>query len=177
MTKKSPLYVLVIFLIIVNAFFLYNYLGSGEKEDSKAPKRPGMFLVKELGFDDSQKAQFRLLGKGHHQRMRGLSDDIKMLKDELFNGLSDNSLKNINIDSIANLIGKNEAAKDLEVFRHFKEVQQLCTDAQKEKFSDIVEKALRRGAREQGPPHGGRPDGNRPRPNGPDGNKPPPRDH
>ncbi len=175
MKKNLPLYILLIFLIIVNGFFLYNYLGTGEKNAPNGQERPEDFLVQELGFDASQNEQFLALGEAHHQRMKGLSEDIRGLKDELFKGLSDVSLKNVNTDSIAGLIGEKEAAKDLEVYRHFNLVQELCNDEQKEKFSKIIKDALRRGARDQGPPPGIGPDGNRPpHPDGPDGDRPPP---
>ena len=176
MKKKLPLYILLLFLIIMNGFFLYNYLGTDEgKEAQKGPKRPGNFLVKELGFDELQQEQFRALGKRHHQQMRGFDSDIRDLKDELFKGLSDDALKDVNVDSIAKLIGEKEAAKDIEVFKHFNSVQELCNDKQKEKFSKIIKDALRKGGRNQGLPRGGRPDGNRPnRPIGPRGDRPPP---
>lgn len=176
MRKNLPLYILLLFLIVVNAFFLYNYLGSGEKaEQPEQRKPPGAFLVKELGFDDAQKEEFRTLTRAHRRAMRGISDEIRELKDELFSGLSDVSLDGTNTDSIATLIGEKEAAKDLEVLRHFKQVQELCNDKQKEKFSKIINDALRRGGREQGPPRGGSPNGDRPpRPDGPRGDRPPP---
>ncbi len=174
MNKNLPLYILLVFLIIVNSFFLYNYLGNTNKEDSKGPKRPGEFLVKELGFNESQQKQFRELGKRHHQNMRGLSEEIRGFKDDLFKGLSDTSLKDANIDSISSLIGEKEKAKNLEVFRHFKQVQELCNDKQKEKFSEIIKDGLRKGARDQGPPRRGRSDENKPRPNTHQGNRPPP---
>ena len=178
MRKNLLLYILLVFLIVVNGFFLYNYLGTGEKNEPMETDRPEEFLVKELGFDKSQRLQFRELGKMHHQNMQGLSKDIRGLKDELFKGLSDSALKDVNIDSIAALIGEKEKAKDLEVFSHFKQVQELCNDKQKEKFSKIIKDALRRGDQNQGPPRGEAPNGNRPpylaRP---DGNRPPPPEH
>lgn len=176
MRKNLPLYVLLLFLIVVNAFFLYNYLGNGEKEQiSQERKPPGAFLVKELSFNDAQKEQFRALTRAHRREIRSISDEIKILKDEFFSGLSNVSSDGVNTDSIAALIGIKEAAKDLEVLRHFKQVQELCNAKQKEKFGKIINDALRRGGREQGPPRGGRPNGDRPpRPDGPRGNKPPP---
>ncbi|MEW4924772.1 hypothetical protein [Algibacter sp. 2305UL17-15] len=177
MRKNLPLYILLIFLIVVNAFFLYNYLGRGEtKQQTNEHRPPGTFLVKELGFDDIQKEQFRALTREHRQKIRGISDDIRELKDVFFGGLSDTASEHINRDSIASLIGDLEATKDLEVYRHFKQVQELCNDSQKEKFGKIIQDALRRGGREQGPPHGNRPDGDRlPRPENRDGIWPPPR--
>ncbi len=168
MRKNLPLYILLCFLIVVNAFFLYNYLGSGEKgQEPLDRKPPDAFLADELGFEDAQKQQFRALSREHRQHIRGISDDIRALKDALFSGLSDASLESINTDSITTLIGKKEKQRELLTFNYFNEVQELCTAEQKEKFRKIIKDALRRGMRGQGPPPGGRPDGNRP---------PPPRD-
>lgn len=177
MRKNIPLYILLFFLIVMNGFFLYNYLGIGEKDEQKGPIKPENFLVKELGFDYSQQEKLKALGEEHHQRMRGLSDELRGLKDKLFLGLSDASLKNINKDSIAGLIGEKETAKDLEVLQHFEQVQELCNDKQKVKFSEIIKDALRRGGRDQGPPPGKMPEANRPPHIGMDGNRPPPPEH
>tara|TARA_R110002073_G_scaffold336451_1_gene533559 strand:- start:6809 stop:7294 length:486 start_codon:yes stop_codon:yes gene_type:complete len=161
----------------MNGFFLYNYLGIREKDVLNETIKPENFLVKELGLDDTQQEKLKALGEEHHQRMRGLSDELRGLKDELFLGLSDTSLKSINKDSIAGLIGEKESAKDLEVLRYFEQVQELCNDKQKEKFSEIIKDALRRGGRDQGPPRGERSEANRPPHIGFDGNRPPPPEH
>lgn len=178
MKKKFPLYILLIFLIVVNAFFLYNYLGSGEQvQQTEERKPPVAFLAKELGFDDAQKKQFRALAREHRKKTRGIIDETRELKDELFLGLSDASLGTINTDSIATLIGDNEKRKELLTFEHFTEVQKLCNTEQKEKFSRIIKDALRRVGGQR-PPREQRPKGERPnRPDGPKGNKPPPPKH
>ena len=178
MKKNLPLYILLIFLIVVNAFFLYNYLGSGVKDqETKERKPPGSFLVKELGFDDAQKDQFIALTREHHQKTRRILDEVRVLKDELFMGLSDASLESVNTDSIASLIGENEKRKELLTFEHFSEVQKLCNAEQKQKFSKIIKDALRRVSRDEGP-HEGRPDGDKPENSeGFNGNRPPPSEH
>lgn len=177
MKKNLPLYILLIFLIVVNAFFLYNYLGSEETgQEPKERKPPGVFLVKELGFNDAQKEQFRALSREHRQKTREILDEIRELKDELFIGLSDASLGTVNTDSIATLIGEKEKKKELLTFEHFSEVQKLCNAEQKEKFSKIIKDALRRVGGDQGPPRGQGPKGDRPqRPRDRDGNGPPPK--
>ena len=158
MKKNLPLYILLLFLIIVNGFFLYNYLGSSETEQKiQKHKPPADFLIKELGFDDKQKQAFRALTHKHRQKMKGISDEIRTLKDKLFSGFSDTSIVDEDVDSIAVLIGDMETLKDLEVFRHFKEVQELCNVEQKERFGKILQDALRGGFREKGPPHRDRP--------------------
>ena len=185
MKKNLPLYILLIFLIIMNGFFLYKYLGNGEKEDykiekenSKRPKQSEHFLVKELRLDETQKEQYRLLTRSHRPAMREVLDEIRELKDALFNGLSDASFGDVSVDSITTLIGEKEKQKEILTFLHFKEVQKLCNKNQKEKFSKIINDAIRREGKPQGPPKGRRLDGNRPnRPDGPNGNRPPPPEH
>ncbi|GEM_PF-870555 len=179
MKKNLPLYILLLFLIIVNAFFLYNYLGIAKSEDTlKERKPPSNFLVKQLDFDESQRETFRALNRKHHRRMRGISDEIRQLKDVFFNGLSDASLT-IDVDSLAVLMGELEAKKELEVYHHFKQVQELCNTEQQKKFSKIIKDALKKGPRDLEPPRGNGPKGDRPprpRPNDTpgDGLPPPP---
>lgn len=180
MKKNLPLYILLIFLIIMNGFFLYNYLGTyAFDKHINERKPPGDFLAEQLDFDNEQKETFDVMVLKHRQESRRISDDIRELKDELFLGLSDDTLDNVNRDSIAALIGKKQKQMDLLTFNYFKNVHKLCNSKQKEKFSKIIQDALRRESRGQGPPPGGRRDsGDRPpRPDGPNGDRPPPPEH
>ncbi|XMO86869.1 Spy/CpxP family protein refolding chaperone [Algibacter sp. AS12] len=171
MSKKLPLYILLVFLIVVNGFFLYNYLGAGPNNNTKEPMRPKMFLTKELGFNPAQKARFDVLDKKHHKRMQNISSEIRVLKDDMFNGFSDASFDESKIIALTKLIGEKEAAKDLEVFRYFSKIKEICTAEQQETFNNILKDALRRGDRAQGPPE--RRPGER-REDGPNGHRPPP---
>lgn len=165
MKKNTILYILLIFLVVVNAFFLFNYLGETNQRSTKEPQKDRDFIVNELGFNESQLAQFRENSKDHHESMMNLSDDIKNLKDELFSNLTGDVVKDEIIDSLASLICDKEKQKDKEVFSHFKMIQELSNEKQKEKFKTIIMDALRRGD-----------PGNRPPPDGKDGQRPPPRD-
>ena len=84
MKKNNILYILVAFLIVVNGFFLFNYMSESNENTSKGPQGNRDFIVKELGFNKAQLAQFKENSQGHHQIMMRLSDEIKGLKDELF---------------------------------------------------------------------------------------------
>jgi len=166
MKKNTILYILLVFLIVVNGFFLFNYMSDGASEKPKGPRGPGNFIAKELGFDDTQLKQFRKVNQVHHQAMMRLSDDIKDLKDELFEKLNSTSENYAEIDSISILIGEKVQARELKTFYHFKKVRAICNAKQKEKFKAIIKDALRRGGEK-----GERP----PRRNGEDGHRPPPR--
>lgn len=164
MKKNLILYILLVFLIVVNGFFLFNYMGNGNDKKQNNPNRPGDFIVKELGFNKAQLEQFGKNSKGHHQTMIGLSADIRNLKDELFDRLSDSSLNKVTVDSITTLIGEKEKEMETETFYHFKTIQSICNDKQNEKFKKIIKDALHRGGER----------GQRPPPGGGEGHRPPP---
>ncbi|WP_168796674.1 periplasmic heavy metal sensor [Cognatitamlana onchidii] len=162
MQKKLPIYILLAFLIVVNGFFLFNYLGSGEKEEpTKERKPPGAFLKDQLGFDATQEETFDALSRAHRHEMRTILEDIRGLKDALFVGLSEPSTTRAGIDSIATRIGEKEKQRELLTYNHFKDIQNICNAEQKVMFSKIIKDALRPSGREHGPPRGGRPDGDR----------------
>lgn len=155
MKKNLLLYILLAFLIGVNGFFLFNYLG---KPGIKGSRGPENFIVKELKFDESQLDKFKTIGNKHHKKMRIISDEIGELKDALFNKISDTSLNNQEIDSIITLIGRKERDKETEVFYHLRAIQELCNDEQKKRFNDIVKNARRpRGNPNQKSPRDARP--------------------
>ncbi|WP_299123766.1 hypothetical protein [uncultured Winogradskyella sp.] len=163
MKKNTILYILIIFLIVANGFFLFNYMG---KSNSNRPNRHQGnkdFIVKELGFSNIQLEQVKDRSKEHHEKMRRLSDDIKALKDNLFSKLTDVGVNKVDIDSITSLIGAKQTEKEKEIFNHFKMIQDIANEEQKEKFKKILIDALQRGDV-----------GNKPPPNGPDGHRPPP---
>ncbi|WP_308993038.1 hypothetical protein QLS71_011130 [Mariniflexile litorale] len=178
MKKNILLYVLLFFLIIVNGFFLYNYLGKPDVK--KEGKDPMSFVIKQLNFDDEQLQEMQFLNKKHHKKMMRINDGVKELKDALFNRLSDIDVDEKVVDSITALIGLKEKELDKEAFYHFRSIQELCNDKQKEKFKSIIKDALHKG-REQGDrpaPREGGPDGQRlPHLGGPEGNRLPPPNH
>ena len=138
------------------------------KSNDNTPKRPQEnrdFIVKELGFNKSQLEQFKENSEGHHEIMMQLSEEIRNLKDNLFDKLSDNSMNDATLDSISSLICEIEKQKDKEVFSHFKMIQDLSNPKQKEKFKTILKDALRQGDQGNRPPP----------PNGEEGQRPPPR--
>ena len=111
MKKNLILYLLLFFLIVFNGFFIVNYIGNSEHKKSGRPQMPDIFLIKKLNFNDSQVEEFKRKSQGHHETMMQYSNDIKDLKDLLFNSLSDKIDSSLSIDSITSLIGKKEKQK------------------------------------------------------------------
>lgn len=145
MKKQLPLYILILFLIIVNGFFLINHFGKSDDGDFKGPKGPKNFISKRLDFNTDQTQQFEELEKKHRKTMRGISNEIRSSKEALFDQISNVETSDSKIDSITSVIGEFEKNKDLEVFRHFKAIYNICDDSQKAKFNSLVKDALHKG--------------------------------
>jgi hypothetical protein len=175
MKKNTFLYILLIFLIAVNGFFLFNYMGMHNDDRPEGSQRDKNFIVKELGFNAKQLEAFNKKSEGHHEKMEHLTDDVRVLKDKLFGTLNNDDVNEAVIDSISALICLKETAKEKEIFYHFRMIRDIANDKQKEKFKTILMDALRQGDQGNRPPPDGA-DGHRPPPPGDrEGNRPPPR--
>lgn len=140
MKKNTILYLLLIVLIIMNSFFLYNYLG---RPDHQSPKRPGDFIVQELNFNETQLKQFNKQEDSHHKKMKIIGDDIKIIKDELLKKMTAAFINNNEIDSLFNLIASKEVVMEKEMFTRLRNIFEICDDIQKKHFNEILKKARR----------------------------------
>ena len=148
MKKNIILYVLLAFLIIVNGIFLFLFLN---KPGIKGQK-PEDFIAKQLKFDERQLEQFGKLNDSHKEDRRKYADDTKQLKDMLFSKISDENVTSVTIDSITNLIGRKEQAKEMMVFNHFRELRAICNEKQKGRLDKIIEDGLDKGQEGMKPP-------------------------
>ena len=153
MKKNTVLYLLLVVLIIMNGFFLFNYLGSSQH---KGPKESGNFITSELKFNDSQLSAFKAFEDKHHENMMAIGDETKSLKDELFQQISAPTINQNNIDSLIHSISEKEILKEKELFNRLRNIYELSDAEQKEHFSEIIEKARRFSG--QPPPERARPE-------------------
>lgn len=156
MKKNTLLYILLIFLVVANGYFLYNqFNGKGKRDHKGPPKGPVEFIVKKLNFSDAQIAQLEDINTKHREKIRSIFKDTRVLKDKLFNSVSEEGINRVKIDSIINSIGLKEKEKEVEVFFHLRAIRNLCNDAQKQKFERIIKDAMHQRGRQggEGPRH------------------------
>jgi len=167
MKKNLILYILLGFLVLMNLFFLFNHFNKSGKIGSQRPGQAN-FISEQLTFDATQTQQFEDIEAAHREKMRAILDGLRELKGGLFEKLSEEKVDPSEIEAMVTLIAEKEKAKELETFRFFREVSEICNPDQKEKFTSIIKDALRR----QGPQGRNGPPPGRP---GEEGRPPPPR--
>ena len=148
MKKNTVLYLLLIVLIIMNGFFLFNYIG---RPSHHGPKESGSFIATELKFNDAQLKQFKSLEIKHHQAMRTAGDEIRSLKDQLFDNITAASVNQQDINNLTTSIASKVILRENELFKRLRGIYQLCDDTQKDQFKSIITKARRFDMR--GPEH------------------------
>jgi len=147
MKKTVLLYILLAFLILMNAFLLFSRFHKSEKRGSKGSKKD--FIVKKLNFNEDQKETYANFFDAHKIVMQDLDSELRELKDSFFNKIATSNFPAKKLDSLATLISLKEKDKDLELFSHFKHVYDICDESQKKDFQEIIKKSLHRSKRKR----------------------------
>lgn len=146
--------VVVIFLIIMNIATLSCFWYTVQKKDSPHQNKGGAaaFLIKELGFDSSQKEAYTLLMQEHQHTLHDMKQQIEKAKETYFSLLSDSTISEQTIAAAAAKASAAEQQIDIITFHHFQKVRALCTAEQKIKFDGLISQVVRMMGRPKGPP-------------------------
>lgn len=140
MKKQTILYILLIVLFLSNVFFIFHYVGRFGHKDHK----PRFSMVEELNFNQEQQEAYNVMKSTHFEKMKSYSKRISELKEEIYSDKGENEVSEVFLDSVIDLIAIEEKNKDLEMYKHFREVRAICNDKQKEQLSKIINDAIKR---------------------------------
>lgn len=147
--EKTRFYKLVILvLVVVNLTTLYIYWNSSSQEERHGPP-PRKSLVTVLSLTGTAKQRVTLLEKDHFHVKDSLIHVSRKLHEELFVWFKDDSKDSTAIRKLINHIVENQRETEQMTFDYFKEVEKLCTPAQKKKLQKAIHGAL---SRLNGPP-------------------------
>lgn len=140
MKKQTLLYILLVVLFLSNAFFIFHHLTSQGKDDHK----PRFSMVEELNFNQKQQDAYNKMRREHFDKMKSYSKRIGELKEEIYSNNGENEISEVFLDSVIDLIAIEEKNKDLEMYKHFRDVREICNNEQKTKLSKIINDAIKR---------------------------------
>jgi protein CpxP len=164
-----------ILLVALNIATLSTFWLMKEKRAPATGPRPAVteFLVKELGLDSLQKKELEKLREEHQQKVMDIRKNNRDAKDAFFALLKQPGITDSAVDKAAQTAALYDAQLDILTFRHFRQIRNICTDAQKKKFDQVIQEVLRMIAPPPGKPQGPPMRGDRPPPPS-DGHEPPP---
>jgi Spy/CpxP family protein refolding chaperone len=144
LAQNRVLVLLVIILLLANIAFLVFRFGF-KKDQSNGSGRPVKdFVQKELGLTKQQAEKFQALRDEHKKDIRPVLDDMKKLKDSLYDLLSMPVVNDSAVQQLTKEIGEKQALFEKKVFHHFQDVRAICDSAQKIKMDTLVHRMVNR---------------------------------
>jgi protein CpxP len=155
--RNKSLIFIIIFLLLTNlavlGYFLFNKKGPKPKAESHAPGIE-MELRKDVGFNDDQIAQYKVMRDEQWKKFRPMFDDVRKAKDSLFRLLGNENANDSVVASVAAVIGERQKAMDLQAFSHFKKIRMLCSADQLAKYDSLIPRLIRKmGGGKRGDDH------------------------
>src|SRR6185312_142279 len=126
--KSSHIWTIaVIALLCINSIMLVMLWKERTPLRPARPEGTGVkdFLTKELSLTPRQAAQFDSLRSLHRASMDSLNENIHLLRDRLFGGVSRPNADPIITNDIIQQIGNNSALIDKATFYHFRKLREL----------------------------------------------------
>lgn len=149
-TKSRMLGILVVILLITNVAMLvfFVFLKPAPPQGANRAKRGGydvtVFLEKEVGFTKAQMAAYDSLREQHWNIMKPYFNGMRIAKDSFYHQLYRDHVADSLVNAYGDSIALKQKAIDMQVFRHFQQLRNLCTDEQRPKFDSLVNQVMRK---------------------------------
>jgi|SRR6218665_988343 len=142
MEKTKLLTLSVIGLLLLNLGTLGFLFLNGQKEH-RGPHEQGLrpkdIIIEKLHFDPAQQKEYEELIDWHQQEIRKYDDNIREVKNELYQQLSlqqtDSKIK----DSLTSLLADYQKQIETAHFKHFEDIKKLCRPNQMQDFNSLTE--------------------------------------
>jgi Spy/CpxP family protein refolding chaperone len=114
---------------------------SGERRD-----RVQRFMDRQLNLSEAQQQTFQELRRHHFRERRKISSNIHELRSRYFSLFTESRSDSVNVelDSLAKQIGRQQARLEKEMFEHLSGLREVLDEDQKKRFARMVEKIFRR---------------------------------
>jgi periplasmic protein CpxP/Spy len=160
-TRTRMLIGVIILLLCMNIGMLILFLvgrpatpsrkGSSREQD-REQARIEQLLREELGFDQRQIDTYLVSRRAHQNRMRALNEEMRRLKNSMFDGVLSDAPSPVLSDSLLALTREVQDKIERSTFQHLAELTKLCTPPQRETLRTLLDDLLRRKPQPDEPP-------------------------
>ena len=148
MSKTKPLITIIVFLLITNIGMLIYFIVTNKpaEKKQKSYQSTGMYhsLEKEVGFSKDQLDKYLSIRKEQMQKMKTLFNDVRDAKKDFYGLIYSPNLSDSLVNADADSIAKKQKTLDLQMLGYFKNVRNICTPAQRQKFDSTMKKEVAR---------------------------------
>jgi len=146
-SPRNKILILIIAALLISNLTVLGFLLWGKNCERKPTERGKSFsdyFEKQLEFTPDQVTKFHQLRDAHLENIRPYLKDVRTAKDSLFSLMRLSDLADSVVERAANDLAQKEKAQELQSFRHFRSVRELCNDQQKIKFDTLMNKIINR---------------------------------
>lgn len=146
MEKTKLLTIAVIGLLLLNMGilgFLFFAPHPPKGPEGMQQRHPEKMVIHRLQLDDTQQQAYRKLIEAHRAAMEQLRSDSRAIRKQYYGLLAESSIDNTKVDSLRQLIARNQMRIDSVNFEHFEAIKDLCNPEQKIAFNGLVDDLMR----------------------------------
>lgn len=145
-TKTKSLVTIIIFLLITNIGMLVFFILLSKPADRKARNHEtnGLYtsLENEVGFSKEQLNKYQLLRKEQMGKVKPLFNDVRNAKKEFYGLIYSLNIPDSLIKADADSIAQKQRILDMQMFSYFKNIRNICTPEQTQKFDSVIKKVV-----------------------------------
>ena len=141
-TQNKFLVLLVAILLVVNLCLMLYFFVFKNRHQPERSHPVSDYMQKELGLNPEQTEKFKQLRDEHRAAVKPIVDDMKRLKDSLYNLLQDPQTNDSSAKAIAEQIGDKQEEWEILIFHHFEKVRAICDSSQLPKLDTLVHRMI-----------------------------------
>lgn len=150
---KTLLFIIAVLLISNIALVVYMFTRSCKPDmpPKEQQNKSGITsaLQNEVGFSEQQLAQYKNLREEHWKIAKPLFDSMQKGKERLFKLTQTAAVEDSAVQAAAAAIADNQKLMELQSFRHFKQVRDLCNPEQLPKYDSVLKKIVSKRGKPQ----------------------------
>lgn len=136
--KSKILLIAIGILLVANLVLLCFFIANKptEKRGIRGDRKAMMtaFLKNDISFNPQQLQQYDTLSQVHHTKIKALFDEAENDKEKQFKQMTSDDFSDSAISNTATLFADKQKQIQTVMFKHFKDVRNLCTPQQQPKF-------------------------------------------
>lgn len=153
-TKTKQLITIIIFLLASNIAMLIFFLVLSKPVERRPRNHElnGLYksLQNDVGFSTDQLNKYEGLRKDQMTKAHPMFNELRDAKRNFYELIYNTAASDSTINADADSIAQKQRKLDMQMFRYFKNVRNICTPGQIQKFDSVINKVVLRMVGRQG---------------------------
>jgi periplasmic protein CpxP/Spy len=146
-TKTKTLVTIIVFLLITNiAMLIFFIVSNGPAQKRHGHEQNGMYnsLKNDVGFSKNQLDKYQVLRNEQMGKVKPLFNQVRNAKKDFYGLIYSENVSDSLLKADADSIAEKQKSLDLQMFRYFKDIRNICSAAQIQKFDSTLKKEVAR---------------------------------